>query len=285
MEINKSLEELITFYREKKLAHAYLISTNNVDKLLKDLLNVIKNIYCEDEFSVNCNKCSLCHLIEIGNLPTLDIIKPDGLMIKKEQILALKRLFSTNSQLTNNKVYIIENAEKMNKESTNTMLKFLEEPADNIYGFFITNNKDNMLDTIISRCQIISCNYDSDSVYEELGLSLDSYQNNLHIIEIFLKEIEKNKNKILNTREFIDYYNNKIDLTIAFKIIFDIYYNLLMSNSVPADFSYLEKQDKNIVLKKTNLIKDCLKKLEYNVNLELLVDKFVIEMSDINESI
>ena len=158
--INSSeLENLIYYYREKKLAHAYLISTNNIEKCKQVLLNVIKNIFCVQDYSENCNKCSLCHLIDINSLPSLRIITPDGNYIKKDQILELRNAFSRESQFTKESIYIIQNAEKMNKESANTMLKFLEEPLGNVIGFFITNQKENIMPTISSRCQILEIDF------------------------------------------------------------------------------------------------------------------------------
>ena len=67
---SSTLEQLIEYYHEKKLAHAYLISTNNIQKCYEVLLKVIKNIFCISEYDENCSKCSLCHLIDIQNLPS-----------------------------------------------------------------------------------------------------------------------------------------------------------------------------------------------------------------------
>ena len=108
-----SLEELSTYYHNGNLAHAYLISTNNIDKCIKTLLNVIKSIFCMHEYTENCNKCSLCHLIDLGNLPSLKIIEPDGSFIKKDQIINLITSFSKSSQFTKENIYIIKNCEKM----------------------------------------------------------------------------------------------------------------------------------------------------------------------------
>ena len=46
----------------------------------------------------------------------------------------------------------------MNDTSFNKMLKFLEEPEDNILGFYITRNKDSVANTIVSRCELIKMN-------------------------------------------------------------------------------------------------------------------------------
>ncbi len=43
----------------------------------------------------------------------------------------------------------------LNVESANSLLKTIEEPNSNITFFFLSNNKDDMIDTIVSRCQTI----------------------------------------------------------------------------------------------------------------------------------
>ena len=46
----------------------------------------------------------------------------------------------------------------MRVEAANSILKFLEEPNDDIIAFLITNSFDNVMTTIVSRCQIIKLN-------------------------------------------------------------------------------------------------------------------------------
>ena len=60
-------------------------------------------------------------------------------------------------------IYIINQCDKLNSSSANSLLKFLEEPEDNIIGFFITNSKMNVISTVRSRCQEYSIYYDKES--------------------------------------------------------------------------------------------------------------------------
>ena len=219
------------------MAHAYLISTNNSEQCYKVLLNVIKNIFCVNEFSFNCNKCSLCHLIDINNLPSLKVISPDGSFIKKEQIMELKKIFSKESQYTKESIYIIKEAEKMNKESANTMLKFLEEPEGNVIGFFITNNEDNVLLTIKSRCQTLKVNF-SNNEYEDLNINEEKYNEYLDLIKEYLYKIEvEKKDLILYNKEYLVNFE-KADLIIIFKMILNIYKQKLENKQI----IYIEKQ-------------------------------------------
>ena len=51
------------------------------------------------------------------------------------------------------KWYIIHALENSNRESLNALLKFLEEPQDNVYAFLTTFNEERLLPTILSRTQ------------------------------------------------------------------------------------------------------------------------------------
>lgn len=242
------------------------------------LLNVVKNIFCND--LEDNKKSSLCHLIDINNLPSLKIIEPDGNNIKKDQILELKNLFAKNSLYTKDSVYIIKNAEKMNKESANTMLKFLEEPEGDVIGFFITNHIENVMLTIQSRCQHIDINF-SDSIYEKLCINKEKYNEYISVIKDYIYALEEEGNElILYNKKYLNNYE-KADIINIFKIIMEIYLNIINKNDY-GEFEFLKKYSINNINKKINLMIEFLKEINYNVNLELSLDRFVIEMDGVN---
>ncbi|MBN2790131.1 MAG: hypothetical protein JXR69_08070 [Candidatus Delongbacteria bacterium] len=79
-----------------------------------------------------------------------------GRFITLDQINEIKYFSQFNSLSKYSKFVVISNADKMNKEAQNALLKILEEPPKNMYFFLITENPAVILDTIISRCQNIS---------------------------------------------------------------------------------------------------------------------------------
>ena len=89
-------------------------------------------------------------------------------MSSKGQIEEMMTKFSTKPIYSKYNNYVIINAEKMNESSGNSLLKFLEEPEDNIIGFLIVNNKENVLPTIKSRCEIIHVDYDIQEKVDKL---------------------------------------------------------------------------------------------------------------------
>ena len=96
-------------------------------------------------------------LLEMENLfnsPDYIEIKPDGNSIKIAQIRKLQSdiLFKPYKSY---KIYVIDEAQKMTVEAQNALLKTLEEPPKYAIIILITDNKESLLDTIKSRCEII----------------------------------------------------------------------------------------------------------------------------------
>ena len=123
----EKIEVLLDKYETGRLAHSFLIETNNIDLCLSDLKKFIKHINCPLKYENDCKKCNLCNLIDLDNLPSLQIIKPDGMSIKKNQLQEIQDKFSTKPVYSKYNTYIILNAETMNASSANSILKFLEE--------------------------------------------------------------------------------------------------------------------------------------------------------------
>ena len=90
----------------------------------------------------------------LENSPDYVLIKPDGNSIKIAQIRNLQSDIVTRPH-KDYKIYIINNAEKMTVEAQNALLKTLEEPPNYAIIILVTNNKESLLETIKSRCDII----------------------------------------------------------------------------------------------------------------------------------
>lgn len=229
------------------------------------------------EYNENCKEeCNLCRLIDSDSLPSLITISPEGQFIKKDQILDMMDKFSTKPVFTKFNMYVIREAERFNSSSANTLLKFLEEPEDNILGIFITNNKENVISTIRSRCQIFSCMYDSniiDSLDDEI----------LTDVKLYLNAIYKNKDDLLyNKTHMSGYYKERLQWEIFFNTM--LYYLKDCYTSDRLDKIEMVKEvSKNNLIKMVLLIETVLKYIKSNGNIDLILDKFVIEMREYYE--
>ncbi len=278
MEVNKVLTYIKNQCENNKLAHVFLLETNDLNKCYYDVLETIKYLNCPCEYEINCSrKCNLCHQIDIGNLPSLIIVSPDGLNIKKNQVNELKKRLSCKPVYSKYNTYIIKYAEKLNASSANTMLKFLEEPEDYVIGFLITENKENVLNTIKSRCQIFSVNYEDNFFYKK----------NLPIINDYFNSIRDNKEFLLSNKNILLHnFSDRDSILIFFKSLFLLLEeDLILKINHKSNFNleYITNKDEVYILKLINLVEKTLQKIKYNVNLELLLDSFYIELRRLDE--
>ena len=151
-EFFKLLEEVNVF------SHAYLFETNSLDEAYPFVLKFAKKILCENHYieQEKCGECNICHLIDEGSYSDFYLINPETVGINKEEIDKLFHVFQGKSLKENGKrVYVIYGFERLDEYVSNKILKFLEEPSDNIHALLMTENANKLLSTIKSRCQNI----------------------------------------------------------------------------------------------------------------------------------
>lgn len=141
------IEILENQIKNDKLSNAYIFelknSSYNLDKALEFSKSVFNNFGISTKLEEN---------------PDFEIIKKDD----KEKNISIKtiRLLIKDMYLRPSngkiKIYIIKDSENLSIESSNALLKSIEEAKDYIILIFTTNNAYSLLKTIRSRCQIIS---------------------------------------------------------------------------------------------------------------------------------
>lgn len=284
--LDEYIDEQSNFYNvitksifNNKISHAYLIESNGYAKVNELVFALAKLLYCPNHYSNsnNCFNCSDCQLIMDNNINNIRVIKTDGLWIKKEQLLDLQNEFLAKSLNNRPKIYIIEEAEKLNKSSANTILKFLEEPSENIIAILITSNKHNVIETIVSRCITFSLDVVKDNVDIRFDDKLVEFVNCLE---------NQGKEFIANYCEFINF--KKIDkdyINVLFQNLNSIYTYLfeLKKNETKSDNdllnNILEKNNIMTITNKLKVINHQFIRIKANNNLNLLMDKFIIDFS------
>ena len=111
-----------------------------------------------------------------------------------ESVRLLKKWLSQKPFNHKNKIIIIYKIDQFSLESQNALLKSLEEPGDNNYFFLTTNKPSKIINTIISRCQIIKLKNDFFLSKDTKPLVIsDQIKTNL----IQSENISKDKNQVL----------------------------------------------------------------------------------------
>jgi DNA polymerase-3 subunit delta' len=136
-----------------------------------------------------CGVCEACRQVMAGTHPDLLRIRP-GRRISSDmetetgktviQVATIREVIqrvSTHAYEGRAKVVLIEEAEKMNPQAQNALLKTLEEPPDDTIFLLLTSTTSALLPTIISRCRHIPLHaWKPDMIAYELnrrGISQD----------------------------------------------------------------------------------------------------------------
>ncbi|WP_121616821.1 DNA polymerase III subunit delta' [Virgibacillus halodenitrificans] len=143
-------------FQRDRVAHAYLLEGPQGTGKVDTAYLFVKNYFCRNLNNTEpCLECDNCKRIESRNHPDVLFIEPEGLTIKKEQIQTIQKESSFSGFESEKKVFIINQADKMSASAANSLLKFIEEPNKGTVVILITEEVHRMLDTIISRCQLL----------------------------------------------------------------------------------------------------------------------------------
>ena len=256
-------------------SHAYLFSTNSLSNMLFYAKEFAKMIISENQKKEDMELIS--YQIDNDEYDDLYIVNPETLGIKLEEIEKLFQVMSTKSLRDNGKrVYIIYGFERLSRDVSNKILKFLEEPVDNLYGILLTENIDHILSTIISRCQVFNITFDKEDEDEKI---IDNMRD-------FLIKIKKIGNETIaySNDYFNDLYSDRIKMYNSFQIIENILSNQIRKRyENKSDKKYEINQYDEIPINNIVNIMDVTNKLKMlikqNINLNLLVDRYIIEVS------
>ncbi|GLB47158.1 DNA polymerase III subunit delta' [Philodulcilactobacillus myokoensis] len=151
------LKHFMNVIKRNDLTHSYIFNGESGSGKLSVALSITMRLFCTNvQNNFPCGKCNECIRISRLEHPDIVFIKPDGRSIKVDQVRFLKSEFSKSAVEGNQKIFIIDQAEKMSTNAANSLLKFIEEPTGNIISFLLTSHKNRILPTIISRTQVVN---------------------------------------------------------------------------------------------------------------------------------
>ncbi len=149
-------QTFVNSLQKGQLSHAYLISGTNGSPLLDIAKFFAKSILCDDPSPLACNSCITCLRVDDDNYPDFFVFDGSKSTIKKDAVTTIESSFEKKAfENKGIRIYILHLIENMTIEAINSILKFLEEPGQQIYAFLTTNNENSILPTIISRCQVL----------------------------------------------------------------------------------------------------------------------------------
>ncbi len=144
--------------RKGRVVNAYLFQgPEGVGKKLTATV-FARALNCRMKPGEGCGSCLDCREIAGGSHPDVHCVSPEskGRWIVIDQIRGMQRLVYLKTQRDNWKVFIIDDADRMNTNTQNAFLKTLEEPPERTVLILVTRQPDFLLPTIRSRCQRVS---------------------------------------------------------------------------------------------------------------------------------
>jgi len=232
-EVNTCLNNII---KNKSFANGYIFyGAEGVGKK-QTALGFIKEIFKQSSQSKNVEE-----RITNNNHPDFLIIKPDSLLanrssvrsdlektiksgseiIKIAQIRNIKTFLGQKAINSEKKIVLIIDAHLLNEAASNCLLKTLEEPSNGIF-ILLTSKLNLLLDTIISRCQIVRFrSFSSKQIKSILKEYLDTSRLNINTklkFEDLINAANGSPNQLLRNIEiwndFSDEIINKLDSPI-----------------------------------------------------------------------
>ena len=294
-----------------KLSHAYLLS-GSVGMPLKDVaIYLAKSLLCDNPNPLACNECITCLRVDEGNYADVMIFDGENAKIKKGDIEKITSNFDkTALEEKGIMIYVLHLVETMTAVAVNSLLKFLEEPGKNIFAFLTTENESKILPTIISRTQVLRFREIDRSRVQKDAENMGVFAEDAEILSGFyndaktIKEITESKeyeqakkcltdqlNSLVVSPEEAIYTNQRYVIPMLkqqpvarlyIKMLTEIFKELLnlsvnetitlksYDNILHELLNHVSHIDKSLIV-----LMSSLKKLDYNVNIGLLLDHII----------
>ncbi len=282
----KITEQLTNSIKIGNISHSYLfLGTQGIGKkmIAKEFA---KMILCTSEDKY-CGVCKSCIEFDTDNNPDFSIIEPDGNSIKIDQIREFQKKVSEKPIISQRKVYIINDSDKMTVEAQNCLLKTLEEPPEFVTIILVGTNENAFLSTIKSRCMIL--HFEEISEEEILKYLEENYQIKINS-QIMIKAFQGSIGKAIELKDKQEQYE-KIE-----NLIYGLEKMDVVDLVNKAEFLYSSKDDKTEILdymevilmdiaKTSNkyaqtieIIEQTKKRLSANANYDMSIDNMLFKI-------
>lgn len=297
---NKVKQDLQESIYNDTVSHSYMFV--GIDGIGKKLIakEFARKILCLNNKDANCNTCDSCIKFNSENNPDYLEIYPDGNSIKIAQIRQMQEKVYQKPIVSNKKVFIIDQSEKMTEEAQNSLLKILEEPPEYMVIILITANENKLLNTVKSRCIRINftglskqeitayanskqINISSQNILEMCNGSIGKLEKiNENIEEYDL--LENATNKLITSK-----LNNLVEVLNSFNVLYEskeIIQDLLDYMTVLL-YLYIskEKDYRKKFLNTIGQIEKVKKRLSSNTNYDMCIDNLLFNIwEEFNEN-
>ena len=288
-DIKDYLEKSIS---QKNILHSYLfLGTSGIGKL-EIAREFARKILCLENTKEECT-CKSCTCFNGKNHPDYYLINEEGENIKIDIVRSLTDKVIEKPIVSNRKVYIINDFEKMTKEAQNCLLKTLEEPPEFVTIILVSSNENLILNTIKSRCMALKFKNIKDDELLNYCINNLGYEN---VSSNLLKSFGGSIGKAIKLKDNKDSYD-KVDNIISNvknmdlitflsegKILYDKdKIEDILDYIIVCLYSKYEENEKYINC--IQYVKKALERLRANSNFDMSLDSMLIDIwEELNES-
>ncbi len=288
-------------------------------------LELAKSFVCQNPNNFEpCDKCSACTRADNFTFPKFDdrdahkeiifsehpdigLVIPYGKNILVDAMRDLEREANFRPYEAKARFLLINDADKMNNQASNALLKTLEEPPPTAYIFLITSRPDALLPTILSRCQTIrfapiptdeiadhllktkkfspddaaiSANLSTGSIGNALSLDLEKFRSQretmLKVLESLL--IKQDRVILLRTAEEMNDAKNKDNYDASLKVLETLIHDIWQL-TLGANEENIINADVKISLQKLAENADAKRLASWLTEIETMREKFNVNLN------
>lgn len=277
-------ENLKKIIQTRTIGHAYMFV--GIEGIGKNMIarEFAKAILCENPTETYCDQCECCNIFD--NSPDfVSITDVDG-VIKVGDIRVLSEDIVLKPVKSNRRVFLIDNADRMNESAQNALLKILEEPPAYATIILVVSNREKILRTIQSRCNEIHfspltleemksyCKLKNES--EELLQyargsigKLKKIKNSNYIQSVIELEKALNYQDLLEMNRALSKIKEKKEMKENIQDILEL---LMIKLNAELSQNYIKK------IAQIEIIEECCKKLKRNANFDITLDYMMIQL-------
>lgn len=277
-------DNLKKIIQTQNIGHAYMFV--GADGIGKSMIarEFAKAILCENPTDTFCNQCESCNIFE--NSPDFVFISDTDDVIKVGEIRELSENIILKPVKSNRRVFIINNADKMNESAQNALLKILEEPPAYATIILILSNKEKILKTIQSRClevhfQALTLD-EMKMYYKEQDINEELFQ----YARGSIGKLEKIKDSnyiesVIELKKALSYQdllemNRALNKIKESKTIKENIQDILELLIIKLNSELSENYQKKIA--QIEIIEECRKNLKRNANFDITLDCMMVKL-------
>ncbi len=143
---------IIMAVKQSKLSHALIFEGADENTRLSAAKELAAAVVCRGE-DKPCGICNHCIKVRKDSHPDIHILckSDDSKMIKVDSVRQIKAQALIYPNEGTKSVFIISEAQYMNPQAQNALLKIFEEPSPHVCFILTCNSKSSLLETVISR--------------------------------------------------------------------------------------------------------------------------------------